>query len=504
MKEDDEYFGNDADFDDLENQINQMSDEDDGFGSKSKPKPKQVTKPKKAADDDIDVDKLLAQLDKHGELVDSEDEKTKKVKIQQKQTPKEPQRQAAPKQEVQKVVSKPVQPPVEQSKPATKPKPNALPEDDILIEEENEYHEHMTIVSVTALNYELENYFPKVIDEKTIGEEDYRDLLESIKDEWQIYIDRVQANFESGKMTPEKYSVVVKMARGNQQDLLARAKQRGTTVNTIQRIQKRIELIDQELAELNGMGQQADEQPAPEQTGNAHTESVMHEEKNTKIKPVGEKPAVTTRTSDMQPASTTSKMKEYMIPVSNLEEMSNRINQYIYFCLYFKQNDLSLDNELMIQVKQAKELFKTPYAIKSSDYKKVMASLPVITGEMVVGMNLQQRQAKIDLKIEEIEASFETMKEFGCTKEEAMLTVDTLKYFKKIQVTQLVPYPVIETTELLKKVVPRFLEHVPDESIKLTLVKLSGAADHRVFFIKYTYEYGGVQLTGDSPYVLLA
>lgn len=114
----------------------------------------------------------------------------------------------------------------------------------------------------------------------------------------------------------------------------------------------------------------------------------MHEEKNTKIKPVGEKPAVTTRTSDMQPASTTSKMKEYLIPASNLEEMSNRINQYIYFCLYVKQNDLSLDNELMIQVKIAKELFKNPYAIKSSDYKKVMASLPVITGEMVVGMNL--------------------------------------------------------------------------------------------------------------------
>ena len=91
-----------------------------------------------------------------------------------------------------------------------------------------------------------------------------------------------------------------------------------------------------------------------------------------------------------------------------------------------------------------------------------------------------------------MEASFEAMKEFGCTKEEAKLTVDTLKYFKKIQETQLVPYPVIETIELLKKVVPRFLEHVPDESIKLTLVKLSGAANHRAFFIKYTYEYGGV------------
>ena len=93
------------------------------------------------------------------------------------------------------------------------------------------------------------------------------------------------------------------------------------------------------------------------------------------------------------------------------------------------------------------------------------------------------------------------MKEFGCTKDEAMQTVDTLKYLKKIKETQLVPFPVIETTELLKKVVPRFLEHVPDEALKLTLVKLSGAADHRVMFIKYTYDYGGQQLTGDSPYV---
>ena len=98
---------------------------------------------------------------------------------------------------------------------------------------------------------------------------------------------------------------------------------------------------------------------------------------------------MTKQSEDQKTTSIASKKKEYLIPVSNLQELSDRINQYIYFCLYMKQNNLDLDSDLMIHVKEAKELFKDPHRIKSSDFKKVMSQLPEITGEQVVGMSLQ-------------------------------------------------------------------------------------------------------------------
>ncbi len=458
--------------------------------------------------DDIDVDALLAAMDKNGgELPDSDDEKHKPqpVKAAPKPTVTTHQKPSAPApQPTPQKVSAPA--PV-QNKPSAVQDQGGYAEedDDTLFEEEDKYHNHQQIVSLTAMNYEIENYFPKVLDEQTIGEDTYRDCIDGVRDEWQLFIEKVSGQMQAGRLTPDKYCEMVKIGLDSQKRLLEEAKKNKTTLNTINRIKKRISVIEGEIAELS----KSDEEPA-EPTNTQHIEppkqaenvsAPVKAETQSTQKPKVEESHMKEEKVSKPSVTKTSMEKEYLIPKEKLDALSDRINQYIYLALYWQENQIAPKNGILIKVAEAKKLFVDPYTINATKYNKCMQDLPEIELELLLGTTPEERDAKIDLTLQEAEESFELMKVAQCTKEEATSTADVIKYLRKLKDIKTVPFPEIKTSNLEKVNPAKSNQSIPDDTVKLTFLRLSGAADHRVFFIRYFFEYGGKSSSGDTPYV---
>lgn len=490
---------------------------------KNAPAPKGGQK-KKKDDDDVDVDALMAAMEANGgELPDSDDEKakpvaTQNIKVAPPQSKPTSQVQQKPVAPMQKTATAPKQAnpaPVTQTQGG-----NADPDDDILAEEENKYHKHMEILSVSALNDEIENYFPKVLDAKKIGGEDYRDLLEMVKDEWQGFVEKVSGQMQSGKLTMERYCEMAKQGLTNQQQLLELAQKKKTTLNTIDRIKHRIKIIQGEIDEISKMGQEQNEEhmqeekiekpgpaPVPEVKNSAPgpKTSAMQDPKHKKT----EESAAPHKTEsklkpDHESASIPEKKtmdREYLVPKEKLERLSDRINQYIFLAKYWHSNEIEPKKELLIKVAEAKKLFKDPYSITSGQLAKWSEELPEIDVKTLLGMDPEERDAKIDQTLEEALESFEQMKAAGCSTQEAESTANTIKYLRKIKDVKTVRFPEISTKDLEKQMPSKSNQTVPDDSIRLTFLKLSGSADHRVFFLRYTFEYGGKITTGETPYV---
>lgn len=473
MDDEDIDFGG-VDIDELERQIAAMDGDDVDLGpgsKKGKSKAKGKASPGSMDEEEIDVDKLLAEMSDGEPLDDSDPELQEMYGIKKVEKPK-----VAPPAKSQQ---KPAPAPVQKSQPQeSRPtKTSVIPDttvgqdsngvsEDVLIEEENIYHAKEDIFSITCMNHEIENYINPIIDGKLVGT-DYQDVLEMQKDEWQMYIDNVVGRIQSGKMDMKKYLEFVELGNKSQKSLLGKAQSKKASKTTIDRIKKRLELLESELADLY---QQLGEQPKAEDS-------------------------LTEETKAPPPAP------KYLVPEDKLELLSKAVNQYIFFFMYCQENAIPLNPALMSKVKDVKTLFKNPFEITKDQYKAAMESLPPITVETLLGMSPGERNAKLEVMLKEAEESFEKMKEFGCTKEEAKDTADVIKYLRKIKDEVTIRLPAITETELTKSVVAKVNQAVPDDCIRLTLIKLSGAADHRTVFMKYRFDYGNTHKEGETPYV---
>lgn len=130
-----------------------------------------------------------------------------------------------------------------------------------------------------------------------------------------------------------------------------------------------------------------------------------------------------------------------------------------------------------------------------------MKALTPITMEMILGMTPDERATKIEAALKDANESFELMKEVGCSKEEALSTVDTIKHLKKIKETPTARMPIIRVDELPKNAPNKTNPQIPDDCIRLSIVKLSGAGAHRSIYIKYSFDYGGEHSEGETQYV---
>lgn len=482
---DDEF--NDLDLDDLERQIAAL----DGDGTESppaKPKPKSGAKgSSKPPDDDIDVDKLLAELSDGGAVADDDDdEDLAKYGI----ADSKPKSKAAPPKQTT---------PAPEPKAASRP-PKKLPpkqesenqdangvDEDTLMAEEEVYHLKEDIISVTCLAYEIEQYIGPILDGELVGE-NYRDILDTQRDDWQMYVDRLAAGLQSGKIPLPKYLESIKLGLETQRSVLAKAQAKRASKTTVDRITKRLELLAGEIAEVKEQlgggateGGQMDEEKVPEP-----------EEKAQPVRP---------KKQEKMDVEEPPKKPKFKVPEEKLEQLSRKLNQYKYFLIYCHENQIGDSNGLMAKVKDIKDLFKNPCAITPDQYQDALQTLTPITMEMILGMTPDQRLGRIEAVLKEANETFELMKEVGCSKEEAMGTVDTIKYLKKIQDLPTIRMPRIRVDELPKTAPNKHNPQIPEDCVRLTIKKLSGAGGHRSVFIKYAFEYGGNRCEGDTPYV---
>lgn len=180
------------------------------------------------------------------------------------------------------------------------------------------------------------------------------------------------------------------------------------------------------------------------------------------------------------------------------------LNQYIFLIQYWAENKMEVDQDIIVKVREVKKLFVDPYTITPGAYAQAMKELPPVTLQMLLGTTPAERQAKIDVILKEAEESFEKMKEFGCTKEEAKDTAETIKYLKKIREAHNVPLPKTKVNNLEKVAANKVNNAIPDNTIRCFLKNLDGAGGHRVFFLKYSFDLGAGPITAETPYVLSA
>ena len=457
----------DMDLDEYERRIMEMSDEDEMGGPKKKPaqKKKPVQQAAKGGDqednaeedpDILDLERQLAALDE-----DHEEVLTK----------------SAPKIVEEHVVS-------DGEDPSSGNKDKNGVDEDVLIEEEDKYHEKEQIRSFSALKHDIETHIDPILNGMLVGE-DYRDILSANKDSWEMYIDRIIGFLQSGKLDLAKYLDMANAGLRTQLEILGKAQKQKASKTTMLRIAGRVKVIEAEIKEIKeqmGGGGGGGEEPAPQDKTGPAQGTVRHAEEGSM-------------------EETRPRKKSFQVPKEKLERLSSVLNQYIYLVQYWVDNKMEPDREILMKVKEVKQLFKDPYSITAVQYKEAMEELKPITLETLIGMSISERQAKVDHLLEEAEKSFDKMKELGCSKEEAMETANTIKYLRKIKEAAIVPIPQIRVANLEKEAKSKLNNQVPENTVSCTFLKLSGAAGHRVFFLKYSFNPGKGVIEGDIPYV---
>lgn len=188
--------------------------------------------------------------------------------------------------------------------------------------------------------HEIENYIDPILDGKLIGE-NYRDILDTQKDEWQVYIDQITAKLQNGKISMEKYLEFVMLGQKTQTELLAKARTKKASKTTINRIVKRLELLKGEIRDVKEqMGQPMDVEELP-----------------AKQEPIEEEPKV--KKEEKKEAEAPKKPK-FKVPEEKLEQLSKKLNQYKHFLVFCLENKITDNNALMAKVKDIKDLFKNP------------------------------------------------------------------------------------------------------------------------------------------------
>ena len=473
---------NDTQLDEYERMIAEMSDEDNPGASKKKPAPKPAPKtvqsPPKNKPVPVAAPSKGKKPDHHDDSDDPLDDSyldlQRQLQALEEESGGKPQKQA--------VTTHAAEDPADDGGNKDK---NGVSEEK-LIEEEDKYHTKESIMSLEALNHEINNYINPILKGNLVGE-DYRDIISANKDEWEIYVERTMNLIQNQKLTLDKYIELIRAGLSNEESLLKIAKAKRASITTVDRIAARIKIIQNEIkqyTESDAPEPQEDPKPADsEPVAVAHQKATRSETKMVeKSKP----------------------QKKYQVATDSLEELSKALNQYIFLIQYWSESQMELDQDVLAKVRQVKKLFADPYSITPGMYKQAMEDLPPVTLQMLLGSTPAERQAKIDVILKEAEESFEKMKEFGCSKEEAKDTAETIKYLKKIREAHNVPLPRY-TIKNLEKVAPNKLNNnIPDNTIRCHLKKLDGAAGHRVFFLKYSFDLGAGPITGETAYVRLA
>ena len=343
------------------------------------------------------------------------------------------------------------------------------------------------IISVDSLNYELENYVNKIIDEELVGSE-YRDRLELSKMTIEKHVAKLSASIEKGKTTISQYLGLVLLGQKSQENLLIQAQEKKASKTTVQRIKKRLELMKEEVNMLKENGAEVVEE-------NPESQNPNPQEKPSPKEPVKEQPKEVKPVEVKEPPK-----KKYIVPEAKLEKLSQAVNSYMYLALYWRENRMNIDKSLMIKVDAVRKLFHDPYKINGADYEKAMDDLPEVKMEMVAGLNENQRSEKIEGLLEAANEAFENIKKFGCTKDEAISTAETIKYLNKIKDIPNIPCPEIKVAEIEKPNITKPNVSIEEHEMKFTIIKAEGALGHRSLWIKYSLNYNG-EISGVTQYV---
>jgi hypothetical protein len=384
----------------------------------------------------------------------------------------------------------------------------------ILMEEEPVYHGFQKIVSIDTLTHEEENYISKIIDGELIGS-DYREILETEREERQTHMNKLMRVLQSGALSLDAYLDMVQQALQNQLQLQKVAIAKKASITTQKRIENRIQLMTAEIATVKQQTQGGKPEAPPQQlsqstiqpTAQPTTQPILQpaqisEEKlppvnktNTKKMELVEESTIRAK-SEIIPAQ-----KQYKISEEMLTEMSTLIIQNSYLSMYKQQIGAPVSSDTVAKLRKYKDLFNDPYSITDRHHEEVVCFFPKITTEMVIGCTAEERVKKLDEIEEEAMNSIEKMKAVACDKAEYLPTVELIKYVKSIKGIETVPVPQVTCTNIEKMWKGPFNKNVPESTLRIYLNRLSGAATHRTFFLRLGINYTGTITTVDTPWV---
>ena len=384
-------------------------------------------------------------------------------------------------------------------------------EEDELMAEEDVYHTKEQILSITCLEYEIRTFIDPILDGH-LGGENFRDMLDTQKDDFQLLIDNVTSRIDEQKLSPEKYMTSVEQGRTLQNELLAQAKTKKTSKVTIARIKKRLELMEDEIQQIKAEATEKKDTRTPPPVQNKAPARQLSNISTAKSQTIRE-----TEGADFMShfSKDTFESDKYMVSIKidspdlnlfkasddDLDKLSKRFNQYVYFVQYCHAYRVPGFEEVHLIAKQVKPLFKSPTPITQDQYEAAMDSMEPLVPDLIVGMTPAERQAKVEEDLRQAIASFELMKALGCSKEEALSTTETIKYLKKIKDIPLIRPPLITSTELSKAAPNQTNKNIPENTLRLTIVKLTGAGADRRFQVRYSLDYNGTRSSGSSPAV---
>jgi hypothetical protein len=491
----------DADLAELERQIAALDGDDVDLGPPVKGGKATAKAPskKKLGHDEIDLDDLDALEKQIAQMSDEEEESNTKPKVVAP-APAAPKPQEPEKTQAVVIREAPLVPHGDVDEGLDEPKDeNGVPES-TLMEEEPVYHGFQKIVSIDTLTHEEENYIGKIIDGQLIGP-DYRDILETERTERQTHIEKLMKVMQSERLSLADYLGMVQQALENQQELQKAATAKKASITTQKRIQKRIELMTAEIETVkqrvqeNGADARTQPQNAAQPADDAGDKLPPVNKTNTKKADSGE--FTTAKASSEMPPT----KKQYMVSEGKLNHMSKLIIQNVYFTFYKEQAGAPVASQLVAKLKNYRLLFNDPYKIRESDYEEFMATFPPITSEMVAGCSAEERLVRLQEIEDEAMISIEQMKTHALDKSEYLPTVELIKYVKAIKGIDSTPIPQVVSSNIEKMWKGPFNKNVPENTLRIYLERLTGAASHRAFFLKLGINYSGNITTVDTPWV---
>ena len=495
---------------DVEDELNELEDEVNGTK-----KDKKSGKKKKKDPDDLNLSDLEDEDDALGE--DEEKKGDSDKELDKLSLDKNDDEEEEPKkEEIKKENAKPPQPPVKPQKienisppPATLVQPkkieNASPPGDNkqkvdLYSEttENIYHKLNKMKSLGVLNNEKEQCDAIIKYKKSNGFDDF-DVWEGKKDLIDVQITNVTNLVESGVMDLDKYKEYITQELNYEKQLLEVVdkdkKLPACEIPIVKgRIQKRIDLINQELTE------------SPEE------EEEEEEKKDDDVEEVKEEPKkeeISKKEENTKKEETSKKVK---IDEALLKRVNVRFNEYKCAIDYFKNNGLTKQQEDAIL--KGKELLSAIKKIQSGDNDIDEFGLPMpITPEYIYGYTKEERLEKykeiltefikqkneIKAEIQKVIAKLQTLSKKDLKKIESVAKKDLdekkakiAKYDKLIDLlkeqnkNQWIPAPLYSKTTEEEKI-EKINDKVPANTLVIYIGKTDYDKDNIYLYFKLQY-----------------
>ena len=495
---------------DVEDELNELEDEVNGTK-----KDKKSGKKKKKDPDDLNLSDLEDEDDALGEDEEKKgdsDKELDKLSLDENDDEEEEPK----KEEIKKENAKPPQPAVKPQKienisppPATLVQPkkieNASPPGDNkqkvdLYSEttENIYHKLNKMKSLGVLNNEKEQCDAIIKYKKSNGFDDF-DVWEGKKDLIDVQITNVTNLVESGVMDLDKYKEYITQELNYEKQLLEVVdkdkKLPACEIPVVKgRIQKRIDLINQELTE------------SPEE------EEEEEEKKDDDVEEVKEEPKkeeISKKEENTKKEETSKKVK---IDEALLKRVNDRFNEYKCAIDYFKNNGLTKQQEDAIL--KGKKLLSAIKKIQSGDNDIDEFGLPMpITPEYIYGYTKEERLEKykeiltefikqkneIKAEIQKVIAKLQTLSKKDLKKIETIAKKDLdekkakiAKYDKLIDLlkeqnkNQWIPAPLYSKTTEEEKI-EKINDKVPANTLVIYIGKTDYDKDNIYLYFKLQY-----------------